>query len=135
MSPDSGGRLVFVRLLPVVLVVVAVGLWFVEVENGGPWVSRNLAPLVILVLLSWWTLRLGDGHWVAAGWKWLLGTAGFAIPALGLSAYLHYAYSVNLNGMFTGAPEPAQLFRYLPIYTVVAGGLGFAIGWIVGKRV
>ena len=135
MSPDSGSKLVFVRLLPVLLIAVAVGFWFVEAENRGPWVARNLIPLVILVLLSWWTLRLGNGNWVAAGWKWPLGTAGFAIPALGLSAYLHYAYSVNLNGMFTGTPQPAQLFRYLPMYTVVAGGLGFAIGWIVGKRV
>ena len=54
---------------------------------------------------------------------------------MGLSLYLHYAYAVNLNGMFSGAPEPAQLFRFLPLYTIVAGGIGFVIGWIVGKRV
>ena len=27
------------------------------------------------------------------------------------------------------------LFRFLPIYTLVAGAIGFAIGWIVGKNV
>jgi len=124
-----------VRLLPVLLVVVAAGFWFADAERSGPWVLRNLVPLAILLLLSWLTLHLGDGDWAGAGWKLPLGTAGFAIPALGLSAYLHYAYSVNLNGMFTDVPEPAQLFRYLPIYTVVAGAIGFAIGWIVGKRV
>lgn len=127
--------LIFIRLLPVLLVVVAAGFWFVEAENGGPWATRNLTPLAVLVLLCWWTLRRSDGSWASGGWNWPLGTAGFAVPALGLSAYLHYAYSVNLDGMFTGAPEPAQLFRYLPIYTLVAGGIGFAIGWIIGKRV
>ena len=25
-------------------------------------------------------------------------------------------------------------FRYLPVYTIVAGGIGFAIGWIVGRN-
>ena len=63
-----------------------------------------------------------------------LGTLGFAIPALGLSVYLHYAYAVNLNDMFTDAHYPDRVFRYLPLYTLVAGGIGFAIGWIVGRN-
>ena len=62
-----------------------------------------------------------------------LGVVGFAIPALGLAVYLHYAYSVNLDDMF--ADGPGQLFRFLPMYTVVAGGIGFAIGWIVGRNI
>ena len=64
-----------------------------------------------------------------------LGTLGFAIPALGLAAYLHYAYAVNLNDMFSAAEFPDRVFRYLPAYTLVAGGIGFAIGWIVGRNV
>jgi hypothetical protein len=64
-----------------------------------------------------------------------LGTLGFAVPALGLAVYLHYAYSVNLNELFGDATEPGQLFRFLPFYTLVAGAIGFAIGWIVGKNV
>jgi hypothetical protein len=52
-----------------------------------------------------------------------------------LSLYLHYAYNVNLNGMFTDAVYPERVFRYLPIYTLAAGSIGFAIGWIVGRNV
>jgi hypothetical protein len=77
----------------------------------------------------------GEGNWIANGWAWPLGVIGFAIPALGLSLYLHYAWSVNLNGMFTDAKQPLQLFRFLPVYTTGAGIIGFAIGWIVGKRI
>jgi hypothetical protein len=42
---------------------------------------------------------------------------------------------VNLNDMFTASEQPAQLFRFLPAYTLVAGAIGFSIGWIVGRSV
>ncbi|MDX1517376.1 MAG: hypothetical protein R3288_11080 [Woeseiaceae bacterium] len=121
------------RLAPVLFVAIAAAAWFSDVQDGGPWVYRNLSPLVLLVVLAALTLFRGDGRWTGAGWRMPLGVAGFAIPALGLSCYLHYAYSVNLDGMFdSGAGD---LFRYLPMYTVVAGCIGFAIGWIVGRNV
>jgi hypothetical protein len=59
--------------------------------------------------------------------------AGFAIPALGLTLYLHYAYAVNLDGMFDAGA--GDLFRFLPYYTVFAGMIGFAIGWLIGRNV
>ncbi len=124
-----------VRILPVLLLVTAAGLWFVEVQQGGPWAARNLVPLVVLVLLSLLTLYKGAGRWSGAGMRMPLGTLGFAIPALGLSAYLHYAYSINLNDMFSDAEYPDRVFRFLPAYTLVAGGIGYAIGWIVGRNV
>jgi hypothetical protein len=123
------------RLLPVLLVSVAAGLWFVDVQDGGPWAGRNLAPLAVLVILSYVTLRRGGGRWSGAGMRMPLGTLGFAIPALGLAVYLHYAYAVNLNDMFGGAEFPDRVFRYLPAYTLVAGGIGFGIGWMVGRNV
>ena len=127
-------RLMFVRLLPVILLLAAAGVWFNDVEGGGPYVLRNLVPPAVILVLAVITLRRGEGTWTGAGWRLPLGTVGYAIPALGLSAYLHYAYSINLNDLFTDATEPGQLFRYLPVYTLVAGGIGFAIGWIVGRN-
>lgn len=129
------GRYLLLRLSPVVLVVAAAGFWFADVQQYGPWVLRNLVPLVVLVGLAAFTLHRGAGTWRGAGMRLPLGTLGFSIPALGLSCYLHYAYSVNLDGLFTGAPEPDRVFRYLPLYTLVAGAIGFVIGWIVGRQV
>jgi hypothetical protein len=123
-----------IRLLPVVLVTAAAGFWFNAVEAGGPHVVANLAPLAVLALLSTVTLWRGGGRWTGAGWRWPLGTLGYAVPALGLGVYLHFAFEVNLNGMFGDPPSSGQLFRYLPLYTTVAGGIGFAIGWIAGKN-
>ena len=132
---DTRRKYVLLRVAPVLLVAGAAGLWFAEVQQGGPWVARNLVPLVVLVALAWATLRRGNGRWSGAGMRMPLGTLGFAVPALGLSAYLHYAYAVNLNDMFSDAEYPDRVFRFLPAYTLVAGGIGFAIGWIVGRNV
>jgi hypothetical protein len=123
-----------VRFMPVALVCIAAAFWFADVQQDGPWVARNLMPLAVLLGLSFVTLRHGGGRWSGAGMRMPLGTLGFAIPALGLTAYLHYAYSINLNEMFSDAPYPDRVFRYLPLYTIVAGGIGFAIGWIAGRN-
>jgi len=127
-------RLIAVRLLPVVLLLIAAGVWFNDVEGGGPYVLRNLIPPALILVLAAITLRRGEGMWTGAGWCLPLGMVGYAIPALGLSVYLHYAYSVNLDNLFADVTQPAQLFRFLPAYTTVAGGIGFAIGWIAGKN-
>jgi hypothetical protein len=132
---DIATRYLVLRLLPVLLVGLAAGLWFADVQQGGPWVARNLVPLVVLVALSFVTLRRGKGRWSGAGMRMPLGTLGFAIPALGLASYLHYAYAINLNDMFSDAEYPDRVFRYLPAYTLGAGGIGFVIGWIAGRNV
>ncbi len=126
-------KLLTVRLLPVAFATLAAAFWFNDVQQGGPWVLRNLVPLVLVLALSALSLYRGNGTWTGAGWRMPLAVLGFAIPALGLSVYLHYAFAVNLDDYFAGGP--GQLFRFLPIYTVGAGFIGFAIGWIVGRNV
>jgi hypothetical protein len=135
---EARSKYLIVRLLPVLMIAAAAAFWFADVQQGGPsggrWLARNLVPLLALVLLSWLTLHWGNGRWSGAGMRMPLGTLGFAVPTLGLTAYLHYAYSVNLNDMFSDALFPDRVFRYLPLYTLVAGGIGFAIGWIAGRN-
>ena len=128
------GKLILWRLLPVGLLLLAAALWIRDVEGGGPYVLRNVVPLALLFLLAFVALRRGGGHWNGRGARLPLATLGFAIPALGLSLYLHYAYAVNLNDMFGAAPQPERLFRFLPAYTTGAGAIGFAIGWIAGRN-
>jgi hypothetical protein len=123
------------NISPVMVVITASAVWFAEVEHGEPYLFRNLLPLLTLLSLAIVTLHRGGGTWTGAGWRMPLGTLGFAVPALGLSLYLHYAYSVNLGDMFADAQNPGRVFRYLPMYTLVAGAIGFAIGWIIGRNV
>jgi hypothetical protein len=131
----STWKLTLVRLLPVLFLAAAAMAYIADVQGPDGYVLRNAVPLVVLVALSAVTLQLGEGSWIGRGWCWPLGTLGFAIPALGLSLYLHHAYAVSLESLFGASRHPEELFRFLPIYTVVAGAIGFAIGWIVGRNV
>lgn len=128
-------RQILIRLLPILLGVILIGAWFADVQRSGPYVARNLLPPAFVVVLCAAILRRNGGRWRSQDWRLPLATLGYAVPALGLSAYLHYAYSVNLDELFEASAYPAELFRFLPIYTFVAGSIGFAIGWIIGRNV
>jgi len=127
--------LIVVRLLPVVFVVAAAIAYVLFVEGDHPYVFRNTLPMLVALALAILTLKIGNGHWAGSGWRWPLGTLGFALPALGLSIYLHHGYSIDLHGMYSESVYPRELFRYLPFFTSFAGGIGFAIGWIAGRNV
>lgn len=124
-----------VRLSPVLFLATGAMIYVLKIEAGVAYPFRNLVPMFTVIALAALTLYRGGGRWAGSGWSWLLGTLGFSIPAIGLSMYLHYGYDVDLNGMFSESVYPEELFRYLPIYTMVAGGIGFAIGWIAGRNV
>lgn len=131
-----GSAAVFlIRLSPALFVTAAAAIYVLKVEAGVAYPFRNLAPMLIVILLSVVTLARGGGRWTGSGWRWLLGTLGFAVPAIGLSMYLHYGYETDLHGMYSESVYPQEVFRYLPIYTTFAGAIGFAIGWIAGRNV
>jgi hypothetical protein len=123
------------RLSPVLFITLAAMLYVLKVEAGVAYPFRNLVPMLAVIALSVITLKQGGGRWTGSGWRWLLGTVGFALPAIGLSLYLHYGYEIDLNGMYSQSVYPQEVFRYLPVYTTFAGAIGFAIGWIVGRNV
>ena len=124
-----------IRLSPIVFLVMAAIVYVLHVEGDDAYAWRNTVPMLVVVLLAFITLKRNGDTWTGNGWRWLLGTIGFAIPAAGLSLYLHYGYATDLNGMYSESVYPQELFRYLPLYTLVAGGIGFAIGWIAGRSV
>lgn len=123
------------RFLSTLIVLGAVFAFIIRVEGSSSFALRNGVPLLILLLLVFVTLRKGSGTWTGSGWRWPLATLGFAVPSVGLSLYLHYGFLTDRNGMVSQALYPEMLFQFLPVYTVVAGALGFAIGWIVGRNV
>ncbi|MGI9204106.1 MAG: hypothetical protein ACR2Q3_08855 [Woeseiaceae bacterium] len=132
---QSVAALVVFRMLPVVFVVAAAIAYVFYVEGDTAYPFRNTLPMAAVTVLALLTLRKGGGRWTGAGWRWPLGSLGFAIPALGLSLYLHYGYATDMNGIYSESVYPTELFRYLPAYTCVAGCIGFAIGWIAGRNV
>ena len=124
-----------VRLSPIIFLVLAAIAYVFHVEGGDAYAWRNTLPLLLIVGLAWAALRAGRGRWTGAGWKWPLAAAGFALPVAGLTLYLHYGFATDLDGMYSNAIYPEELFRFLPLYSPVAGVTGFAIGWIIGRNV
>jgi hypothetical protein len=123
------------RFLPVLLLTAIAMGYVLFIEGADAYPVRNLVPMLTVIALALLTLKKGEGRWSGSGWRWPLGTIGFAIPAIGLSIYLHHGYSIDLHGMYSESVYPQELFRYLPLYTMFAGAIGFAIGWIAGRNV
>ena len=123
-----------VRLLPVSLLTAAAILYVVDVEGADAYAARNVLPIVAVLIMAFVVLYRGAGRWNGRGPRWPLAVLGFAVPAWGLSLYLHYGYETDLHGMFSDAVYPREVFRYLPIYTSFAGAVGAAIGWIIGTN-
>jgi hypothetical protein len=81
----------FARLLPVIVLTAAAMAYVVSVQGPNLLAAANTGPMLVVVVLAVVTLGRGRGRWGGAGWQWPLGTLGFAVPALGLSLYLHHA--------------------------------------------
>jgi len=128
-------RLVLIRMLPITFIIAAALFYAKSVEPTNIYLWRNFLPMLTVILLAFITLVRGGGRWTGNGWRWPLGIAGFFVPAVGLSMYLHYGYSVDMDGMVSGSIYPQELFRFLPWYTGGSGMIGFAIGWIAGKNI
>lgn len=125
----------FRRLLPPLALLLAAAAVIVVVEEGGPHVPLNLLPVALTAVLLVRALAKSDWRWRSPRWRYLLGALGFAVPAIGLSLYLHLGLALDWGGMASRARTPDLLFRFLPWYTMGAGAIGFAIGWIIGRNV
>ncbi len=121
-------------LLPPVLLLGAAAVVILEAEDYGPHALANLLPPALTLALLLYALSRAGWRWRDADRRWLLGILGFAIPALGLSLYLHLGLMLDWGGMASRARTPELLFRFLPWYTTGAGAIGFAIGLIIGRN-
>ncbi|MEM7611464.1 MAG: hypothetical protein AAF270_07295 [Pseudomonadota bacterium] len=107
----------------------AVFAWLTVIANpSGDYLLRNVLPGLIAWSVLIYILRRHP-----ADQRWWLGWVGYCVPAIGLSAYLHLSFLLDWGELSTRAVTPALLFRFLPFYVFFAGGIGFSIGWIVGR--
>lgn len=121
-------------LVPPVALLAAAAFVILEAEDYGPHAVPNLLPPALTLALLLHALARAGWRWRDADRRWLLGVLGFAVPALGLSLYLHLGLMLDWSGMASRARTPELLFRFLPYYTTGAGAIGFAIGWIIGRN-
>lgn len=121
------------RLLAPFALFVAVGWLVAEANPTGDYVARNAFPALVVLLGAGAILLRGGGRWSSRGLRWPLALVGFAVPAVGLTAYLHLAFMFDWRNIASAAETPWLLFRFLPYYSMFAGAIGAAIGWIIGR--
>lgn len=124
-----------VRMMLPLALFVAVAWLVSDANTSGAYVTRNLLPAVTVLVGAAVILRRGGGRWCARGVRWPLALAGFTLPAVGLTVYLHLAFLLDWRQLATNAETPWLLFRFLPYYSMFAGAIGAAIGWIIGRDV
>ena len=123
-----------IRAATLALPLAAVGVFIAEVETGLDTTLRNLAPLLLTLGLGVIALVRNRSDWWQPDARWPLATLGFALPAVGLSLYLHVLWHYDVDGLASKARDPRLLFAWLPLYTLLAGAIGAALGLIVGRQ-
>lgn len=111
------------KVLIPVLLALFVFIWFAEGVLLNPFAIWNAAPLVICPVLYARAVARSDRRQV-----W--GALGFLLGSMAISMSFHIAWLLNLDEIRTGSSTSALVLLFIPIYACVAGGAGFAFGWL-----
>lgn len=122
----------FVRLLTLALPLAAIVVFMREVQEPAIYLSRSILCMLLAFVLPAVALLRNGGNWLLPKLPYALASWFFFFVVLGLNTYVHALWFYDVDAIRSAATQPAMLFRYLPFYTVLAGGIGFAIGWIIG---
>ena len=60
-----------------------------------------------------------------------LPAVGFSIGAGVLSLFVHWAWLFDWREMATGGSTSGLIFLFLPLYSLIPGALGYAIGRVI----
>lgn len=116
------------------LPLIALALFMRVAQADSGYLLRNLLPLLMAGGLLSAHLTRNRGQWLGSRPRWGIASLGFAAVVVGLNTYVHVLWFYDVDALRTLATQPRLLFRFLPAYTVLAAGIGFAIGWIIGRN-
>lgn len=94
-------------------------IWVSEGMAFDVFVAWNLLPVIgALFIYSYAKIR-GNV---------LYGAYGFLIGSMLLSGYVHLAWLFDWGGMKSGSSTAGLVFIFTPVYSLVAGTVGFIVG-------
>ncbi len=92
-------------------------------------------PLLMAAVLTEFSLVSNGGDWTRMPIPKRLGLVGLIGGAVLLTLYMHVTlfFGIGIDDM----DESAWRFRYImaPLYAMVAGGAGYLLGYLYGRRV
>ncbi len=103
----------------ITLIILAIFVYVSEGVSFNAFTAWNMLPLIISYFLYLAPTKKGTS---------LYGAYGFLIGSMLLSGYIHMAWLFDWGGTKTGSSTSGLIFIFIPIYSLVSGGLGMAIG-------
>ncbi len=61
------------------------------------------------------------------------GCMGFTLVSMALTLFFHGAWYFDWGETKTGSSTSGLIFIFIPIYALIVGGIGYVIGWFLGK--
>ena len=86
----------------------------------------NLVPIVICYYL--FRLAIKENRVALYG-----GAIGYTLLGVGLLLFIHAAWYFDLDGTSTGASTGGLIFIFIPICSCAFGGIGYGIGFFIGR--
>lgn len=109
------------------LIIASLAVFLVVAEGVGInlFTVWNLLPLAIAVVVYLLARKRG---------KSLFGAYGFLLGSMLVSGLTHLAWMTDWNGTMSGSSTSALIFLFIPIYSVIAGLIGWLAGIGIGYR-
>jgi len=70
----------------------------------------------------------------SVAFKKVAGAIGFCLTSIGLTVFIHVLWLLDWNEIATGSSTSALVFVFLPVYSLLLGGVGYFIGHLLGRR-
>ena len=109
-----------------VLIVLGVFIYVAEGVAVNPFAIWNGLPLFISYELFNRGRKDGERSKI-----W--GAVGFLVGSMALSIYVHLAWMFDWDKIKTGSSTAGLIFIFIPIYSLITGGIGYIIGWGIGR--
>lgn len=113
---------------PFTIILVALGV-FIYVAEGvtiNPFAVWNGLPLYVSYAL-YKNGKKSESR--AKSW----GAVGFLVGGMALSGYIHLAWMFDWGELKNGSSTASLIFIFIPIYALITGGIGYFIGWGLGR--
>lgn len=110
-------------------------LVMVAQEFLNPFILWNWLPIAAAYFLA---ERLRQGkrqNGVTPPARRIGGVIGFALPATGLVVFTHLAWLYDWWATKTSSSTSALIFIFIPFYAMLLGGVGYGIGWLLGRLI
>jgi len=108
-----------------VLIVLAIFIYVTEEVSFDLFTIWNMLPLIISLILY----KYGQKQEIK-----IYGAYGFLIGGMILSGYFHMAWFFNWDGIKTGSSTSGLIFIFIPIYSLIPGGIGYFVGRSFAKN-